>query len=429
MTTASDGKIGTETARVPEVAGATIQPGARIYFGRILTVALVLRLALVAIELSENPRGWLFRSQGELGNLAQSLLAGHGMSSPFGGSTGPTAFLAPGYPAVIAAIFAVFGTFTTASAIAVTLMQTAFCVLTIFLIMKVAEQEFGPLGANVSGIFWAVGLPYLFLPVVFWDTSLTLLLVISAVALTLRCARSPTPLNWAMMGVFGAGTMLVNPSLLLVLAALFGWAMYQARSRAGFGPVIGVVVLLAIFAPWPIRNERVLHAFIPLRSNLGFELWKGNRPGATALDDPNLYPVFNRPEFDSYAAKGEVVFMRDKAALAKQYILSHPAEFLRLSAKRFFCYWTGMGQESMVLVGFTCLTTILAALGLVWLAKDGRGSLALMFALPLLLFPLPYYITHAELRFRLTLEPIATLLSTYAVIQMADYFKRRRAAG
>jgi hypothetical protein len=40
-------------------------------------------------------------------------------------------------------------------------------------------------------------------------------------------------------------------------------------------------------------------------------------------------------------------------------------------------------------------------------------------ALPLLLFPLPYYITHAEFRYRLVIDPILTILAAYAVTQFA----------
>jgi len=123
--------------RVKVDASETVK-ASRASFRLIVALAVALRLGLVFYVFATYPHGWLFHSQGELGTLAQSLLAGHGLSSPFGGSTGPTAFLAPGYPALIALIFAVFGVFSTASALAVMLMQTGFCGLTIYLIMKVA---------------------------------------------------------------------------------------------------------------------------------------------------------------------------------------------------------------------------------------------------------------------------------------------------
>jgi hypothetical protein len=44
-----------------------------------------------------------------------------------------------------------------------------------------------------------------------------------------------------------------------------------------------------------------------------------------------------------------------------------------------------------------------------------RFNVAVLFLLPLLLFPLPYYITHAEFRYRLVVDPLLTVLAAYAV--------------
>jgi len=47
---------------------------------------------------------------------------------------------------------------------------------------------------------------------------------------------------------------------------------------------------------------------------------------------------------------------------------------------------------------------------------------AVLFGLPLLLFPIPYYITHAEFRYRLALDPILTILAAYAVVTLYRRF-------
>ena len=104
-----------------------------------------------------------------------------------------------------------------------------------------------------------------------------------------------------------------------------------------------LLALSMVFAPWPMRNARVLHAFIPLRSTVGFELWVGNRAGASGFLDESQFPIFNRWEYDQYVAKGEVAYMRDKSALAKAYIRSHPGVFLRLSAVRILPLLDGNG--------------------------------------------------------------------------------------
>jgi hypothetical protein len=106
----------------------------------ILALALALRLAVVGIVLAWYPRDWLFSKAPDLGFLACSLSSGHGLSSPFGGSTGPTAFLAPGYPGVVGLVFYFFGGYSLASAALIMALQTVFAVLTVAAIMRVAGK-------------------------------------------------------------------------------------------------------------------------------------------------------------------------------------------------------------------------------------------------------------------------------------------------
>jgi 4-amino-4-deoxy-L-arabinose transferase-like glycosyltransferase len=390
--------------------------GTRPHTLAILAVALLLRLLIVWAVIARFPHNWLYSRGIELGTLAQSMLAGQGLSSPFGGSTGPTALLAPGYPAVIALFFRIFGSFTVAAAIAVMAMQLLFNVTTVLLIMQVARRSFGILAANLAGTFWAVSLPLIWMPTIFWETCLSTLVLVGMIAWVLRREQQSGWLLWALMGAYSGLAALVNPALLPALLAVLAWAAWQARKTLWCLPV-ALLVLCFVFAPWPIRNARALHAFIPLRSTVGFELWMGNRAGATGFLDESLFPLFNRHEYDQYVAQGEVAYMNDKATLAREYIGAHPRAFLELSGVRFLRFWTGTGTQdgSVVFAIHAVLTTSLGLAGLWRLVRNHRIRLAALFALPLLVFPLPYYITHAEFRYRLVVDPPLTILAAYAL--------------
>jgi hypothetical protein len=385
--------------------------------GKILALALLLRLLVLWFAVVRFPHNWLYTRGIELGTLAQSLVTGHGLSSPFGGSTGPTALLSPGYPAVIALFFQVFGSFTFTAAIAVMVMQLVFSVITVLLIMHVALRCFGAQAANLAGTFWAVSLPLLWMPTIFWETCLSAMLLVGMIALALRCERRPGAPLWVGIGAYCGLAALVNPALLFSTLAMMGWAAWQTRKTLRYSPLLGLLVLLLVFVPWPLRNLRVLGAFIPLRSTVGFELWVGNRAGATGFLDESQFPLFNRWEFSQYVTKGEVTYMRDKSALAKTYVRAHPVEFLRLSGIRFMRFWTGSGNldGSIVFVIHAVLTTSLAAIGVGRLLRERRRSLAILFLLPLIFFPLPYYITHAEFRYRLVVDPLLTILAGFGV--------------
>jgi 4-amino-4-deoxy-L-arabinose transferase-like glycosyltransferase len=382
----------------------------------VIALALLLRLLILWFVIARFPHNWLYSHGIELGTLAQSLVAGHGLSSPFGGSTGPTALLAPGYPAIIALFFRIFGSFSFTAAVAVMVMQLLFSLMTVLLIMHIARRCFGIRAANLAGTFWAVSLPLIWMPTIFWETCLSTLLLVGMMALVLHCERRPSGLLWALMGAYSGLAALVNPSLLPPLLTLLGWAAWQTRKTLWYLPV-ALLALFVVFAPWPMRNARVLHAFIPLRSTVGFELWVGNRAGASGFLDESQFPIFNRREYDQYAANGEVAYMGDKSALAKAYIRRYPGEFLRLSAVRFVRFWTGTGNKdgSLIFVLHAVLTTSLGFIGIWRLVREGRLRLAALFLLPLMVFPLPYYITHAEFRYRLVVDPLLTIVAAYAL--------------
>ncbi len=159
----------------------------------ILTLALGARLLILWFAVARFPHNWLYSRGIELGTLAQSLVAGQGLSSPFGGSTGPTALLAPGYPAFIALFFRIFGSFTFTAAIAVMAMQLLFNVMTVLLMMQLARKCFDIQTANLAGAFWAVSLPLIWMPTIFWETCLSTLLLVGMIALALRCEQRPSP--------------------------------------------------------------------------------------------------------------------------------------------------------------------------------------------------------------------------------------------
>jgi 4-amino-4-deoxy-L-arabinose transferase-like glycosyltransferase len=391
-----------------------------VQFAVILALALVLRLMVVAVVVFFYPRNWLFSKAPDLVFLANSLRQGQGLSSPFGGSTGPSAFVAPGYPAILGALFFVFGRDSAAAGAAMMALQLLFAMMTVALILHVADRRFGRAVAMAAGAFWAVSPPLLWLPVVLWETSLSILLLTGMVALALYGLGHAGPWYWPGVGVYCGAAMLVNPSLAPALCAMLGWTIYQTRTK----PLLCWLTLLAVFAPWPLRNAYALHAFIPFRSNFGYELWQGNHEGASGLFEATLEPLKNAQEYAAYADQGELVYMRRKGALAHTYLRTHPGMFLTRSTERAIRFWAGAGshENNFVIEWHAIVTSLLGWAGAALLYRQDR-RLAWLFLLPLLLFPLPYYVTHPDFRFRLVLDPLLTILSAYAVVRSHTLLK------
>jgi 4-amino-4-deoxy-L-arabinose transferase-like glycosyltransferase len=390
----------------------------------VLSLALVLRLIVFWTVLAKYPRGWLFTRGMEMGWVAKSIIDGQGLSSPFGQPTGPTAFIAPGYPLLIALVFRIFGSYSVASAAVVLVAQIALNLGTVWLMMHIARALFDRRAAWIAGLVWACSLPLIWIPTIFWDTSFAICMFVGLLALVLRFRERATAVHWIFLGAYCAVIALINPALLLVLAAMLGWLAFQQSGNNRVGILLAAVTFCVVFSPWPIRNAKVFHAFIPLRTTVGFELWMGNRPGATGFLDESLFPSFNPSELQDYKTRGELDYTAHKSELAKQYIVSHPATFVRLTAIRIARYWLGTGAEhgSWVFAVHATLTSAFGLAGLVLLFRRRRYSVGILFTLPLLLFPIPYYITHAEFRYRLALDPILTILASYAVVTLYRRF-------
>ncbi len=111
--------VGTE--RHPSIRN--VWQGARPVFWMVL-IALAIRLAVVPFVYDE----WMSPysvAHYEQGNVARSLLAGHGFDSPFL-SYQPSAVMPPVYPLIVAGLFWIFGIHTPAAMIAVLSLNCVF---------------------------------------------------------------------------------------------------------------------------------------------------------------------------------------------------------------------------------------------------------------------------------------------------------------
>jgi hypothetical protein len=237
----------------------------RVHYLTILTVALFLRSFFALSAAKGDPRVWFFDQASEYGCLAHSLLAGQGYASPFGGSTGPSAFLAPGYPLLVAADFRLFGAYSLHAAAALIGLQVFFGVLTVLTVMLLAKRLLGRTAANLTGALCAISPPAVCLPILFWETSLSMLLLTGIILLALLCVDRPDNWRWIGFGAYCALAMFVNPSLLLTLAAVLIWTAWQTGRSRLKGPALALLTCCTIFSIWPIRNAYRLHLMACLR--------------------------------------------------------------------------------------------------------------------------------------------------------------------
>lgn len=392
----------------------------RVHYLPILGAALFLRSFFALSVARGDPRAWFFDQASEYGCLAQSLLAGHGYASPFCGYTGPSAFLTPGYPLLVAMAFRLFGAYSMQAAAALISLQVLFGVLIVLTVMLLAKRLLDTTAANLAGVLCAISPPAVCLPILFWETSLSMLLLTGAIMLALLCVERPEHCRWIGFGAYCALAMFVNPSLLLTFAAVLIWTAWQTSVARLRGPALALLTWCMIFSIWPIRNAYRMHAFIPLRTNLCYELWQGNRPGSDGTFTVALHPNKNNEEYTLYAELGETAYMHEKSELAIAAISADKPRFVRLSVERFRKFWINSvdSKSSSLLAMNIAFTSLMSAVGLGLLFLR-RSPVAFLLAIPFLVLPAPYYLTHADFRFRLLLDPLAILLTAYVFKELS----------
>lgn len=390
------------------------QTSARSHLPFLLGVAILARVGLAIDYYHATPVRPLTELHDEDIAIALRLYGGHGFSSPFSFDSGPTAFLTPGYPLLISGAMRLLGTGRVAFLGLIT-FQVLLSIATVVLVWYVARRHFGIRTGNLAGLICAISEPMLLAPMYIWDTCLSALLLTAAVAFAPQI-RSKADFAWA--GIGCALATLVNPALLLTLLAIYAWSAWRARII----PWLGMLAFLIALAPWPIRNAIVMHSFIPLRPNFGYELWLGNKPGADGDTRQIDRPTFSNRERQLYLMLGELGYMREKGTLAKAWIAEHPREFASLTARRFARFWIGSSKSPTAMT--VALTTLgLLGLGLLWRSRQ----LFILFALPLVLYPLPYYITHADVRYQFVIDPLLAILAGYACERFLAWTARRPA--
>ena len=388
-------------------------------------LAFLLRLAVIPFDTIENLMDATHLHAWEQGNVAQSLLAGHGFGSPFQ-STQPSAIMPPVYPLIVAAFFWIFGVHTAHSIFAVhafdCLINSLACIPLFFL----ARRSFGPRVASAAAWIW-VFFPYgiYFSAAWAWSTHLLLLCLYCLLYLAQDLETSPRLGPWARFGLLAGFAGLTEPSSLVISSFLLAFAAFQLfRSRQRFlAPLLtGVLVMVATISPWLIRDAVVFHRFIPMRDSMGLELWMGNNGYSTRWTSDQLHPLHDAHELALYNS-GELPYMQLKSEQAHAYIHAHPAWYAQMCARRALYLWTGywsFHRDYLVMeptdpenIPFATLLTDLGLLGLA-VAWRRRPIEAARYTGVLFLFPVVYYFSHPEPYHMRPLDPLLILLGTYA---------------
>lgn len=411
----------------------------------------------------------------EAGRIARSVATGHGYANPFNGVSGPTAWLGPLFPLLMALGFKLFGVYTRAAVIVVMVVDSVFSAGTAVAVYEIGARCFDAYGlarraakkavpvALWSGWIWALYPAFIQYPVHWlWEMSISGWLFAWALVFALRLRRVgedqclPTSqtrdtghpaveepraaarrdwLLWAGFGALWGLQTLSNASLMICLPAVLLWVVWpslfgrssanagatqQPRARMLGGAVLCCVLVVAAMTPWTLRNERALHAFVPSRSNFGVEMWNATLWYHDALPWGSAVPLSpTDPEFQLFARMGEVKYAKMRQHEAFANIKADPGEYAKFTALRVQYFWFIWRHPSdakpaaeMIRLWNYGFWSAAGLLGLALALKRRVPGAWMMFWVALLL-PIPYYLVTVQARFRYPMEPLLCVLAVY----------------
>ena len=434
-------------------AGPIQQRPPRLLWAVLLSVALAVRIAAVILLLPKSiaVTGPLTY---EHGAIAENLLAGRGFSVWYLGTEGPTSQQAPWVPFVLAGCYAAFGVGSPAALVAYQLLQ---CLAGVGLVAATVRLTWS-LVPEHRGCGWIAGwLAALFPPHIYMVThvqaapwaALGLTMLLAA-----ACNRS-APLTWRRtftLGALSGWLLLVDPILVLAMP-IVGLALLVNADVKPTGDrstrtllhrcirptVIGLTTLLVI-APWLARNFVVHGEFVFVKASFGYALWQGNNELSYGTDKiPKRSAAEIASEHDGslgarnaalWEARHETIYIDDillkpngyreliglseparsrvLGEKAKQWIMDHPGDYVRLSLQRlrYFLLWDATNPKAAhpIYRGSSIFWLTLAFIGLI-AALPRRRRLWPTIAVFAVITAF-HALTITSARFRIPLEPL-----------------------
>jgi 4-amino-4-deoxy-L-arabinose transferase-like glycosyltransferase len=240
----------------------------------------------------------------------------------------PTAIRTPGYPAFLAAILATGAGIPVLRLVG--FLVFAASIAAVFLLLdRLSGRRAAWTGAVLTAcypvLFYTAGTFYPQIP------SALLLLV----TLFVFVERPPASLrSYFLAGVALAVAIFLVPNFIFTVMLLAMWILFRERRRAPVAILFFVLPSVLLMGAWAVRNERVLHAFVPLSTNGGVTLLNGN--SSTTEADASWFDASRHvADVDSVRQLSEVDRDRYYRAQAIRFMSENKGRTLKLYLTKF----------------------------------------------------------------------------------------------
>jgi hypothetical protein len=272
-------------------------------------------------------------------NIAKAMVAGNGFANPFYDNTGPTAWMPPVLPTVLAALLWITDGDNDVVMAVYIFMQVYVLVATGILVLILISRSTSVLGTWVAAIIffiWTINDFHIWFQ--FTHDCFMVLLALDLLVAGL-CLFTPyrNKKNAAAWGFCGGFIAMINPAVALAWGVLSFALAWNQKSWSRWAVAVAVAGLTV--SPWVARNYYCFGRLIPVKSNAAYEFWQSQYLTRDGLLEGGVFSghpyASNGPERHAYKEMGEMAFLDRKSELFWKAVRENPEDFADRVATRF----------------------------------------------------------------------------------------------
>jgi 4-amino-4-deoxy-L-arabinose transferase-like glycosyltransferase len=389
-------------------------------------IALLVRLAYVLFYPQLSVHGDAAQYDALGWNLAQGL----GYRIP-GGE--PNVYWAPGFPALLAGVYAIFGH----SVAVIRIVQAILSALVVPLVAVMAARVFGRRTATTAALlcgFYPAFIGYSGL--LLTETVFTLLLAV-LVCWLLSLSRESSSTELLGLGALAGVMALCRAEMVLLPLFVFVAlrVVFADRTATVKQVVLIYAAVVVTIAPWSMRNYAVTGEFIPLTIHGGDVLWISSYKEEWL----ELYPD-REPYKSMMAGRSDVEASKVLRSAGIRNIVEDPLGYAWLCVKRFPRLWIGghsnlfAGMEDstrgylerrqyglflvkLALLILNSLLIVLGAYGAYWAFAHHPGAIRSLIVLsaPVVFVTAIHFVLFSTPRFHVPVMPFMLIFAAVAM--------------
>lgn len=306
----------------------------------ILVIATLLRLYMLSLNVEQHRGVFFYDSKllterlsasdrpfqhpfgAEVANVAYSVVCKKdGLSNPFGDSSGPTGWVAPGMVLVYAISFYIFGCYTFKAIVFLFLVALGLSFGIILLVYRLAIMLFDNSHIGYLAALLCAFSPHdlrVFKQIDLQDFNFIVFIFLLLFYALLLFVASRSYKHLFLFAITTAGAVLFNPIFIVPVSASMFFIVLKTRDRYAVYLQIALlaVILMVLLSPYVLYQYKRLHVWTFVKSNAMFELYLGNVPDFNgALVDEvfeKYHPIRNQNEFQQYKTLGEVDYIHSR---------------------------------------------------------------------------------------------------------------------